>query len=296
MTHVLLPLTLIDTLISILLDTKSISLAIKEVTSVSRSIGPSHGSFALNIVLIKLSFVFFARLSKVVFACAMELSINEVSLIDITIEFEFAYTSFLTVDKVSRVLDLVILPLLSALTMVHVVQPLTIVHRTILVNEDTFTASFALFPLTVVNVTIFVRNSSFAMEQSFVSHALVSCSIRELNETETLPSGLVLVGLPLALVLATLTDIDEEGVPVIALAASLWAKLIGQVVICEQRVLTRDQFAFQVDWLLLTGNCQRLDHLLESPSSNGAGRPSLDGVHVFHFYFSFLHTMLVLDA
>ena len=103
----------------------------------------------------------------------MELAVDKLAFVDIAIELELAMTSLLAIDKITCILDLVILPLLGALAMIHVVKPLAIVHRTILVNEHSISACLSFLPLAVINVAIFMRNPSLPMEQTFQCHPLV---------------------------------------------------------------------------------------------------------------------------
>jgi hypothetical protein len=58
--HILFPLAFVDASISILLDAKTICLAVDEVASICRGIGPGHGTLALNIVLNKLALILLA--------------------------------------------------------------------------------------------------------------------------------------------------------------------------------------------------------------------------------------------
>ena len=151
----------------------------------------------------------------------MELTVDEFTFVNITIELEFSLASLLTVDKITCVLNLIILPLLGTLSMVHIIEPLAVVHGSVLINEHSISASFALLPLAVVDVSVLVRNSSFAMEQTFQGHPLLLRSVRELDQSETLPSRFVLVCFPLSLILSSLADVDKEGIPIVALAATL---------------------------------------------------------------------------
>ena len=137
----------------------------------------------------------------------MELAVNKITFINITIEFEFSFAGFLAVDEVAGVFDLVVLPLLGTFAVVHVIEPFTIIHRSILINEDTFSASLSFLPLSMINVTIFVRNSTLSMEESFLGHSLIERSIREFDLAQAFPSRLVLVSFPLTFVLSALADI-----------------------------------------------------------------------------------------
>lgn len=103
----------------------------------------------------------------------MELPIEEIALINISIEFEFALASLLTVLVVASVLNLVVLPLFGALAVILIVEPLAIVHGPVHADENTLAASLSFLPLSVVNLAVLMLNSSFSMEEPLVSHALV---------------------------------------------------------------------------------------------------------------------------
>lgn len=58
----------------------------------------------------------------------MEFAVNELSLINVTIELEFTFTSLLAINEVTSVNDLVVVPLFSTLSMILVIFPLTLIH------------------------------------------------------------------------------------------------------------------------------------------------------------------------
>ena len=81
-----------------------------EVTLVLRSILPNHDSLSMHAVLLEFAFVDLARLSKEILSFTVELPINEVSLIDISIEFKFALACLLAIFELSSVNNLVVFP------------------------------------------------------------------------------------------------------------------------------------------------------------------------------------------
>lgn len=210
----------------------------------------------------------------------MELALFEVTVVGVTIELKFAFSSFLTIHKVTSILNLVIFPLLGTLSMVLVIEPLSIVHRPILVDKHAHSAGFTLLPFSVINISIFMRNSSLTMEETFVRHALIRGTIRELDKAKSLPRGFVLVNLPLTLILSTLANVSEECVPEVSFPSFMRVKPIFKLRIREKRLLRSDQLSFEVKWLLLPGDCQGLDQFLEPASGNGARSPSLDGIGI----------------
>ena len=58
----------------------------------------------------------------------MELAINKITLVDISIKFKLSFAGFLAVYEVAGVLNLVIFPLFSTLAVIHIVEPFTVVH------------------------------------------------------------------------------------------------------------------------------------------------------------------------
>jgi len=205
-------------------------------------------------------------------------------------------TGLLAVDKVASVLDLVIFPLLSTLSMIHVVEPFAIVHRSVLVDENTISASLAFLPLSVIDVAVFVRNSSFTMEKSLECHSLIHRAVRELYHSKAFPCGLVLVSFPLTLILSTFANINQKGVPVVAFSSSLRTQLVSKILIREQRLLSSHQLALQVNGLLLPGNSEGLYHLLVPAPRNGTLRPPLDRLDILDLDFALLEPVLVIDG
>jgi hypothetical protein len=218
----------------------------------------------------------------------MELSVNEVSGIHVAIEFKFTFSSLLTVNKISRVDDLIVIPLLSSLAVICVILPLALVHGALLVNEDTIATGFALFPLTLVYVAVGVSHATFAMEKTALGHALVFGAIWELDDAETLPNLLLLLVVPgdgpLATVLASLVDVDDSGVPEEALASALrpGAQLIGDLVIRQQHLISLDYLAVRVTWLLLACDRLHLHKFFESSPSDGSSRPLFNDLNLLH--------------
>jgi len=126
--HVLFPFTLIYTPVGKLFDTKAISLTVNEISIIGGLIWPSHRAFTLDIIFNKFTLILLARLSEVIFALTMELAINKITLVDISVKFKLSFASLLAVYEIAGVLNLVIFPLLSTLSVVHIVEPFTVVH------------------------------------------------------------------------------------------------------------------------------------------------------------------------
>jgi hypothetical protein len=81
-----------------------------ELTLVLGAIFPYHDTFTVHTVLGEVSLVYLLALSEEVLSFSMELSINEVSLVQVAIEFELALTCLFSLLEISVVNDLIELP------------------------------------------------------------------------------------------------------------------------------------------------------------------------------------------
>ena len=203
-------------------------LSILEVSLIVRVVGQSQFTLALHVVLVEYTFIDLTRLSEIILSFTVEFSINEITLVHVTIEFKFSFAGFLAIYKVSGINNLVVVPLLSSLAVIGVVLPLTLVHGALLVDEYTFAASFALEPLSLVDVSVRVCHSSLAMEQRILCHSLVPGAVWEFHDSHARPHRvLLLVTLwdgPLTSVLAALLDVHNSSVPEMTFAATLWLR------------------------------------------------------------------------
>lgn len=78
-----------------------------------------------------------------------------------------------------------------------------------------------------------MSHSSSAVELALLGLTLVNRPILELDGTEALKSGLVLIPLPLAEVLSSLANILPLSVPVEALSSSVGAQLVLDILLTE---------------------------------------------------------------
>lgn len=225
MSHVVLELTCAHVSVLVNSDTISVHFTIFEVTFIVRVISPRKFAISMHIVLKELTFVNLARLCKIVFTVTVELALYEITLIHVSIELEFALSCFLSIDEATCVYNLIVVPLLSSFAVICVILPFTLVHRSLLVDENSIAASFTLFPLTLVDVSVGMCHSSLAVEKSILCHSLISRAIGEYYYAESLPDTLlfliVLWDCPLASVLSALLDVLDTGVPEETLAAAL---------------------------------------------------------------------------
>jgi hypothetical protein len=167
--------------------------AIDKFTLIPSSIGPCHLTVSHYIIFLEFSLINFATISEKVCSLSLKLSVGEITLIVIAIEFESTFSSFFTLDELSFVLDGAIVPGFGTHAMVDVVEPLTLVHRAIGIDKGSLAISFSTFPLTLVDVSVGVCHATFAFKETCFSLSLVHAAVSELDGTETFPNGLVLV-------------------------------------------------------------------------------------------------------
>jgi len=176
---ILVVLELTDVSVSVykLLDTSSLHLSVLELTVVSGLVWPDHDTSAVHGIVSELTLIDLSAFGEVVFSMTMEFSIDEVTLIVRSLELESSRSSLLAINEVSGVLDLTLVPDLSTDSVLFVIDPLTIVHGAVLVDEASTAVGFAIFPLTLVDVSIGMSNSSLAVEELVDDHTLVEGSI-----------------------------------------------------------------------------------------------------------------------
>jgi hypothetical protein len=142
---------------------------------------------------LEFSLINLATVSKEVCSLSLKLSVGEISLIVIAIEFKSAFSSFFALDELSFILDGAIVPCLGTLALVNVILPLSLVHRAIGIDEGSLAISFSSFPLTLVDVSVGMRHTTFALEEACFGLTLIHAAVSELDDAETLPNGLVFV-------------------------------------------------------------------------------------------------------
>lgn len=167
------PLTFVLVLVCVNHGSGTVSLSSLEFTGIFRVIWPYHSTVSGHVILLELSLIDLSSLSEVVLTISVELSLEEFALVEVTFEFESSLSSFLAFDEVTCIDNFVVVPLLSTLSVVHIVQPLSIVHGTLLVNKNTVAVSLSVFPLTLVDVTIGVDHSTFTLELTLLGHSLI---------------------------------------------------------------------------------------------------------------------------
>ena len=278
---VILELTLDPITIWIGSSTFSVSLSVSEITLVVSSIGPGHLTFSVHVVLNEFSFVDLSWLREVVLSLSVEFAVNELSLINVTIKLEFTFTSLLAINEVTSVNDLVVVPLFSTLSMILVIFPLTLIHWSLLVDEDTMAGGFSILPLTLVNITVWVSHSSLSVEETLLGLSLIFGTIWELNCSETGPLLLLLLdGSPLTRVSSAIFNIESSSVPVETFAATDRAQRSSELRVAKKDLLGGGELTIFVDWLLLGSNALNLHEFLESSSSNCTLGPFVEHLNI----------------
>jgi len=250
--HVIGPLP--DVLISVCkhLSASAFDFVFSEVSIVLGAVLPGHVALSMHHVVLELALVYFLAVVEEVLAFAVELVFHEVALVDITVELKPALACFVAFNEVAGVNNLAELPGLSSFAVLEVFFPVAIIHRTLVVDVDAVSVSFAVFPLTPVDATVWVCHLALAMKLPIHSHALVHGPICEVMSTQTLNRVLesVLRRSPLTLILLLLVDWKSVGVPVVTLATSLGVNLVADIAIAEQTLVRDNALAVDVGWLL----------------------------------------------
>lgn len=83
--------------------------------------------------------------------------------------------------------------------MLLIVEPFSLVHGAIGVNEDPIAVGLSVHPLALVDVVVRMGHAALAVEQTVFGLALVSGSIWKHDNPDTFPLLLILFPLPLIL-------------------------------------------------------------------------------------------------
>ena len=107
----------------------------------------------------------------------MEHAIEKLSLILATLTRELTHASFLSVNKVTLILDLVIVPILSALSMLLVLLPKSFIQTSLGITKGSLSICHAILPLSLINVSICVRHPTISFELPIESLSLIHCPV-----------------------------------------------------------------------------------------------------------------------
>jgi hypothetical protein len=217
---IFVPLTIVDIAIGVAFLTHTVHHAIFELTNVLTLVGPSHLSHTAWLILLELPFVNLARIREVVLACTVEHTINKFARIGTSLTRECSLACLLAINEIAFVLDLVVVPILSALTVLLILFPVAFVEATLCIAESTDSVRHAITPLSLVNVAIGVCHTAKTFELAVKGLTLVDCTVRILDGTNTTPffaaSSIIIRGLrlqPLSKILSTFADVFPAVVP-----------------------------------------------------------------------------------
>jgi len=172
--HVIIfPLASIDITIFEMFHAMTFHFSVLIFALVFGSIGPKHQSTSMNLILKEITLINFTSFVKIIFSFSMELSVNEISFIKISVKFEFACASFKSIDKVTLVDNFVVIPLFGTFTVICVFEPFTFVHGPFGIYENTLAASHAVFPLALIYIAITVGHSSDSIKLTIFRHSLI---------------------------------------------------------------------------------------------------------------------------
>jgi len=115
---------------------------------------PNHNALAVHIIVDKISLINFSRVSEVIFSLSIELSIYKVPLVVGAFELKASLACLFSLSEITRVDDLALIPDLSTLTVLYVLDPVSIIEGAVLVNKHASAMSFSVQPVSVINVTV----------------------------------------------------------------------------------------------------------------------------------------------
>ena len=208
------------------LDTVTLGLAIFEVTFVSALIGPSHLTLSMNLIVYKFALVGFTGINEIVFAFTMELSIDEITFINITVLLVTCPASFLSFHKCAFVDALSIIPSFNTLSMLLVHFPLAFVDGFVcLVDKDAVTVRLTVDPVALINVAVCIGHSSFANHLFVFDLAGIHGTILVFDVTKALPFGFVFL-LELSFIFSLVIDFGPIVIPNQILSFILFVQIL----------------------------------------------------------------------
>ena len=160
MHHIILPLTNVSVSICKELGTFTINLPAFEVSFESWLIRPGHDSLTFHVVVPEFSFVELTCVCKVILSSAMELAIDEITLVEATIELEATLAWFLAFYEVSSVFYFIIVPAFGTESMLLIIKPFSFVHTSVGIYKYPKSICFTIFPLSLIYISIHMSHSS----------------------------------------------------------------------------------------------------------------------------------------
>jgi hypothetical protein len=171
-------------------NSSSFNSALMEFSLVPALIGPNHDSLSLKLVFFELTLVNLSRVNKVILSLSMELPIKKLAFIGASLELEFSFSSFLSIDEVSPINYLFEVPEFNSFSMLHVVLPLTLVHAALVVAEHSTSMSFSILPLPLVNVIVRMCHPAHPIKQAIRCLSLIQRSVFKFNNSYSTPPSL----------------------------------------------------------------------------------------------------------
>ena len=83
------------------------------------------------------------------------------------------FSGFLTLNKITSVDYLALVPSFSTLAVLNIVDPVSIIEGAVLVDKDSIAMSFSIKPLTMVDVAVSVSHLTFSIEHFVFSKSFV---------------------------------------------------------------------------------------------------------------------------
>ena len=127
----------------------------------------------------KIALVYFSRIGKVVFSLAIKLTIKKIALVCAAFIFKFTFTCLFAIYELADVFYFVVVPKFNSMAMLQIIVPVTFIHATFGVAEDSVAMCYTINPLALIYISIRMRHPSRSIELSILSLTLVYRSIRK---------------------------------------------------------------------------------------------------------------------
>ena len=186
----------------------SVFLPIFKVSFVPSAVIPLLHSLTFHVAHSKFPHVELLEVSKEVLAVSLELAVNEVALVVAAVfPLELPFPILLSLEELSRVGGCSIVPRLAPLPVLHVIQPLSLVHRALRIDEHPVPICLVVFPLSFVDISIRMSHSSPTIGFVFAPAALVLGAVWPELDSNAVP--LLVLFIPLPLIQAAIAHILE---------------------------------------------------------------------------------------
>lgn len=152
--------------------------SIFKFSNVLALIRPCHFSFSMWLILNETTFKYLSWICKVICTFPMELTIYKISSVSTSFTFKFTLSCFFSFNKISFILYLIIVPVLSSLTMLLIFEPFAIIKTSLSVTKSSSAMSHSVFPLALIDISIWVSHSSQSIKFAIFWLSLILSSIR----------------------------------------------------------------------------------------------------------------------